>query len=229
MRTGAWMAAICFAPPSTSRAAAQHHGPPLGGDSGEAQARSVLHDLAADPRTARHISRKLAIHFVADEPPQALVDQLSEAWTRSGGKLDVVARALVEAPEAWDPEARKFKTPYELIVSGYRAAGVQPTKLEHLRILTGLGQKPFSAPSPKGWSDEAAGLGEAPTGSSSVWSGPRVSPPWSPPVGRSWSPPPSRPWARVWASDRTELAVARAESRSEALALLLMSPEFQRR
>jgi uncharacterized protein (DUF1800 family) len=196
------------------------------GDSGEAQARSVLHDLAADPRTARHISRKLAIHFVADEPPQALVDQLSEAWTRSGGKLDVVARALVEAPEAWDPEARKFKTPYELIVSGYRAAGVQPTKLEHLRILTALGQKPFSPPSPKGWSDEAADWAtsdgvikrlEWAKGFSAV-AGPLVDP-----VATAKSSLGAR------LSDRTETAIARAESRPEALALLLMSPEFQRR
>ncbi|HEY3812030.1 MAG TPA: DUF1800 family protein [Caulobacteraceae bacterium] len=196
------------------------------GDSGEAQARAVLHDLAADPRTAKRISRKLAIHFVADDPPQALVDRLSNAWMKSGGQLDVVARALVEAPEAWDPDARKFKTPYELVVSGYRACGVQPTKMQHLAILTALGQKPFSPPSPKGWSDEAADWAtsdgvikrlEWAKGFSAVV-GPLVDP-----VATAKSSLGAR------LSDRTATAVARAESRPEALALLLMSPEFQRR
>jgi uncharacterized protein (DUF1800 family) len=195
-------------------------------ESGEAQARTVLHDLAADPRTAKRISRKLAIHFVADDPPQALVDRLSDAWMKSGGKLDVVARALVEAPEAWDPQARKFKTPFELVVSGYRAAGVQPTLVKHLAILTALGQKPFSPPSPKGWSDEAADWAssdgvikrlEWAKGFSAVV-GPLVDP-----VATAKSALGAR------LSERTATAIARAESRPEALALLLMSPEFQRR
>ena len=200
------------------------------GDSGETQARSVLHDLAADPRTARRISRKLAIHFVADDPPQALVDRLSDAWIKSGGKLDLVARALVEKLlEAWDPEARKFKTPYELVVSGFhRAAGVQPTKIEHLRVLTALGQKRRSVrPRPRVGPTRPP-IGRAPTGSSSVWSGPRVSPPWS----ARWSilsPPPSRPWARVSATaPKPPSPAPRADPKRLRLPLL-MSPEFQRR
>ena len=196
------------------------------GDSGEAQARAVLRDLATDPKTARRISRKLAIHFVADDPPQSLVDRLSDAWIGSGGRLDAVARALVEAPEAWDPEAKKFKTPYELIVSGYRAVGAQPNEMKHLRILTALGQKPFSPPSPKGWSDEAADWAtsdgvikrlEWAKGFAAV-AGPLVDP-----VATAKSSLGAR------LSDRTATAIARAESRPEALALLLMSPEFQRR
>ncbi|HWE45188.1 MAG TPA: DUF1800 family protein [Caulobacteraceae bacterium] len=194
--------------------------------SGEAQARAVLHALAIDPRTAKHISRKLAIHFVADDPPPALVDRLSDAWMKSDGRLDVVARALIEAPEAWDPQARKFKTPYEFVVSGYRAAGVQPTKVEHLRILTALGQKPFSPPSPKGWSDEAADWATSDgvikrlewAKGFAVVVGPLVDP-----VATARSSLGAR------LSERTATAVARAESRPEALALLLMSPEFQRR
>jgi uncharacterized protein (DUF1800 family) len=195
-------------------------------EDGEAQARAVLHDLAVNPKTADRISRKLAIHFVADEPPQALVDRLSGAWMKSGGRLDVVARALVEAPEAWDPEARKFKTPYEFVVSCYRAVGAQPDEIRRLAILTGLGQKPFSAPSPKGWPEEAAAWAssdavikrlEYAKGFAAV-AGPLVDP-----VAIANSSLGAR------MGERTRLAVTRAESRPEALAVLFMSPEFQRR
>jgi uncharacterized protein (DUF1800 family) len=193
---------------------------------GEAQARAVLHDLANDPRTSRRISRKLAIHFVADDPPQGLVDRLDRAWIGSGGRLDAVARALVEAPEAWDPEPRKFKTPYELVISGYRAVGASPAKLEHLGILNALGQKPFSPPSPKGWPEEAADWATADAVIKRLeWAkafaakaGPVVDPN---------AIAQGALGARM--SERTATAIARAESRAEALALLLMSPEFQRR
>jgi len=196
------------------------------GPTGERQAREILHDIASDPRTAKRIARKIAVHFVADDPPQSLVDRLDKAWTGSGGKLDVVARALIEAPEAWDPQPQKFKTPYEFIVSGYRAPGFQPSALEHLAILNLLGHRPMSAPSPKGWADDAAS-----------WSGPdavikRLE--WAKGFAAKVGPMVD-PKAIAQSSlgprmgQRTELAVNRAESRQEALAVLLMSPEFQRR
>jgi uncharacterized protein (DUF1800 family) len=196
------------------------------GAEGEHQARQVLHDVANDPRTIRRISKKIATHFVADDPPPALVERLDKAWTSSGGKLDVVAHALIESPEAWDPEPHKFKAPYEFVVSGYRSIGAQPAALEQLGILNLLGQKPFGAPSPKGWDDTA-----------SAWAGADAV------IKRlEWS----KGFAAKTASmvdpvataksalgprlgERSEKAIARAESRQEALALLLMSPEFQRR
>jgi uncharacterized protein (DUF1800 family) len=200
-------------------------GRPYGGD-GESQARAVLHDLAADPRTARHISRKLAIHFVADDPPPALVDRLSAAWMGSGGRLDVVARALVEAPEAWDPTPRKFKTPYELVLSAYRAVGAQPKEIAKLAVLTSLGQKPFSAPSPKGWSEE---MGDWATSDAVIkrleWAKAfgQVAGPLVDPVAIAQSALGAR------LGQRSALAIARAESRPEAIAVLFMCPEFQRR
>ncbi len=196
------------------------------GEGDEAQARAVLHDLAVDPRTAHRISRKLAIHFVADDPPPALVERLSATWIHSGGRLDAVAKTLVEAPEAWTPEELKFKTPYELVVSGYRAVGAQPSQIKHLAVLTALGQKPYSPPSPKGWPEEAADWAtsdavikrlEWAKGFAAV-AGPLVDP-----VAISHSSLGAR------MGERTAKAVARAETRQEALAILLMSPEFQRR
>ena len=191
------------------------------------QAGAILKDLAAHPATARHLARKIARHFVADDPPPALVSRLEAAWTASGGDLAAVARALVAAPEAWAPAPAKFKTPYEFLISSWRAIGGQPAAIEHLAPpLNALGQRPFSAPSPKGW-DETAATWAAPDavikrmtwaqGFSAVVAGeldPDV-------IARNAL------GARL--TDPVRTAVARAESREEALSILLMSPEFQRR
>jgi len=191
------------------------------------QGLAVLKDLAAHPATARHIAFKIARHFVADDPPPALVARLEQSFLKSGGRLDRVARTLVEAPEAWEPAATKFKTPYEFLISSWRLIGAQPSAYERITVpLIGLGQRGFSPPSPKGWSDMA---GE-----------------WCSPDGLIKRLQWSQAFAAVVA-DRldpnqaavaalgarltapTAQAVARAETRSEAVALLLMSPEFQRR
>jgi uncharacterized protein (DUF1800 family) len=194
---------------------------------GQAQALAVMRDLAASPHTARHVSTKLAAHFVSDTPPPALVTRLQKTYLDSGGRLDEMARALVAAPEAWEPAAAKFKTPYEFAISTWRAVDAQPSGIDTLApVLTGLGQKPFSAPSPKGWADEAQ-----------VWCAPdalikrlRFSEGFAAVVADRLDPnllAQTALGARL--SPPVAKAVARAETRREAMALLLMSPEFQRR
>ena len=195
-------------------------------DDGAADA--VLAALAADPRTARRLSRKIAAHFVADDPPSALCARLEAAWRRSDGDLGEVARALIAAPEAWDPTPRKLKTPYEFLVSSWRAAEASPQDVRRdvLGPLTGLGQRPFAAPQPNGWSDVAA-----------AWSAPdavlkRLY--WAQSFAAAHAPAADpRELAQGVLGDRLSpaaaLAIARAESRPEAFALLLMLPEFQRR
>jgi uncharacterized protein (DUF1800 family) len=191
------------------------------------QATAILKDLAAHPATARHISHKIARHFVADDPPPSLVARLEAAWTASGGHLTRVAEALINAPEAWNPAPAKLKTPYEFLISSWRAIGGQPGAIEHLSpALRGMGQQPFSAPSPKGWPEDAM----------------------------TWAAPDAIIKRMIWAegfsaivagdldtdaiaagalgarlTEPVRKAVARAESRQEALSILLMSPEFQRR
>ncbi len=126
---------------------------------GEGQGVAVLRDLAAHPATARHIARKLAIHFVSDDPPPALVSRLEASFRSSGGRLDKLAATLVDSPEAWRPEAAKLKSPYEFIVSTWRAAGAAPDLDQPQRFvgsMTALDQRPFSPPSPKGWPDSSA-------------------------------------------------------------------------
>ncbi len=81
----------------------------------------MLEDLAADPKTALHISRKLVRHFIADDPPQEIVTAMTDAWAKSQGNLTEVYRAMLTHPLAWADPCRKIKKPFEFIVSGFRA------------------------------------------------------------------------------------------------------------
>ena len=188
----------------------------------------VLHDLALHPATARHIALKLARHFVADEPPLALVARLEEAFLRSGGDLPTVYRALLSAPQAWEPQATKLKTPAEFIVSTWRLLGAGDAPLA--RNPDGgagtLGQRLQAAPSPAGWPDRA----EDWLGPDAMWK--RVE--WATRVAERFG---RQRDARALArsafgpllSPATAEQIDRAADGPQALALLLMSPEFQRR
>ena len=80
-------------------------------DTGVEQGRAVLADLARHPATARHIAHKLARHFVADDPPPALVAKLEKSFIETDGDLKEVAKTLVTADEAWTPQRTKLKPP----------------------------------------------------------------------------------------------------------------------
>ncbi len=194
---------------------------------GREQTAAILTDLAAKPQTARFICGKIARHFVADDPSPALVGRLEAAWTASHGDLAVVAEALIDAPEAWAPAEGKFKQPYEFIVSSFRAAGASPMGFQQLGpLLTSLGQKPFSAPSPKGWPEDA----EAWAAPDAIVKRMQFAQTFAAQSVRDRDPnalAADALGARL--SPTTAKAIARAESRPEAFALLLMSPEFQRR
>ena len=196
---------------------------------GEAQARAVLADLAANPKTARHIARKLAIHFVSDDPPPTLVARLSEAYLGSRGDLAHVAETLIDAREAWSADAKKFKTPYEFVVSGYRAADASPSDAtkEVVQPLTFLGQRPFAAAQPNGWSDLAADWAAPDALVKRLTWATRFSAAYAPKDGAPLDAAMASLGERLTAGART--AIQRAESRFEAFSILLMSPEFQRR
>jgi uncharacterized protein (DUF1800 family) len=196
-------------------------------EAGQAQARTVLTDLAANPHTAKHLAGKIARHFVSDDPSPALVERLRRAFADSDGRLDAVARALVTAQEAWAPAPAKLKTPYEFLVSSWRAVDLAPSDLGALgNVMATLGQKPFSAPSPKGWPEEAA-----------AWCAPdaivkRMA--WSEAfagqtVGQRDPVQLAKSTLGARLSPAAAQTIARAETRAEGLAILLMTPEFQRR
>ncbi|MFN3669420.1 MAG: DUF1800 family protein [Brevundimonas sp.] len=195
-------------------------------EGGFEQGEAILRDLAGRPETGRRLARRLAVHFVSDDPPPTLVDRLERAWSSSDGDLAAVARALVAAPEAWEPRPAKVKTPYEFMVSAHRALDTRPTRLRVLRLgLIQMGQPLFQPPSPEGWPDTAAD-----------WAGPdamvkRLD--WATEVGGAAGGREPEALAEGALggrlSDRTRQFIARAESRAEGVALFLMSPEFQRR
>jgi uncharacterized protein (DUF1800 family) len=196
-------------------------------DTGEGQARAMIHDLASAPATALHISRKLAQHFVADEPPQALVIRLAKVFTDSGGELKELYKALISSPEVWQTKHSKFKSPWDWTISSMRALGrrtVSPSQVSAL--LTQLGQPVWRPGSPAGFKD-----------TTSTWAAPdalmrrvEIAQRLAQESGDSVD-------ARILApkilpdvlTEATSNAIARAESRGTALALLLVSPEFLRR
>jgi uncharacterized protein (DUF1800 family) len=196
-------------------------------EEGRDQAGAILADLAAKPQTAQFVCTKLARHFVADDPSSALVARLVKAWTRSQGDLAQVANALIEAPEAWAPQPAKFKSPYDFVVSAYRAAGTQPQAFGQVGpILASLGQKPFDPGSPKGFPDDAEAWA-APDG---IVKRMQFAQGFAAQAVQGRDPKALAEEALgARLTPATATAVARAESRPEAFALLLMSPEFQRR
>ncbi|MFO1338522.1 MAG: DUF1800 domain-containing protein [Burkholderiaceae bacterium] len=188
----------------------------------------VLRDLAHHPSTARFIATKLARHFVADEPPVSLVDQLAATFDRTGGDLSAVYRTLIDAPESWAPAARKLKTPEEFAITSLRVLGTSERNLARGKesLLGNLGQRPHTAPSPAGWPDKA----DEWLGPDAIWK--RVE--WALRVSeRVGDRVDARTLARASLgpvlSDTTYQQIERAADGTQALALLLMSPEFQRR
>jgi uncharacterized protein (DUF1800 family) len=196
-------------------------------EAGELQARAILRDLAISAATARHLALKLARHFVADDPPPAIVDRLAETFERSGGDLPAVYRELVTAPEVWTAPMAKFKSPSEWAVSGLRALGQSELPAQQaVNLMTQLGQPVWRPGSPAGYADVA-----------SAWAAPdallrrvEVAQRLADLTGRAVDARELAPRVLPGAlGTATAGALARAESAGTALALLLVSPEFLRR
>ena len=193
----------------------------------QTQAESILADLANAKATATHLATKLARHFVHDTPPQSLVDKLAESFLSSNGNLSKVYRVLIDAPEAWLGAPAKFKTPWEWLISSFRALGKQDlNNIKVGQILNQLGQQVWRPGSPAGFDDITA-----------TWAGPNALLRRVELAQRLVSPFGDKLDARLLAdkvllgaiSSQTKTAISRSESASTGLALLLVSPEFLRR
>ncbi len=196
-------------------------------EDGQEQGLQVLDDLARHPATARFIATKLVRHFVADDPPAAAIERIAKTFRETDGDLSAVSTALVDLDASWQSPLSKVKSHYEFLIAAHRAIGAQNVgPREIIRPLTELGQVPFAAPSPQGWGDTAAD-----------WVAPealirRIE--W---VRRfSATRPVTMPSDVILddligpvATDPTRTEVGRAPSGDAALALILASPEFQRR
>ncbi len=190
--------------------------------------RDVLHDLARHPSTAKFLATKLARHFVADDPPAALVDRLAASYLRSDGQLGEVYRELVRSPLAWNPVPVKLKTPEEFVLSSARVLGLNERMFARRdgAGIVGLGQRIHAAPSPAGWPDRADDW----LGPDAVWK--RVE--WATRVGeRIGHTLDARALADAslgpLLGKDSRQQIERAADGAQALALLLMAPEFQRR
>ena len=188
----------------------------------------MLHDLSVHASTARFIATKLARHFVADEPSTTLVERLARTFRDSAGHLPAVYAELVKAPEAWQPQAAKLKTPEEFVLSTARALRAGDTMFTRGRDggVALMGQPVQRAPSPAGWPDRA----EEWLGPDAVWK--RLE--WATRVGeRAGRQVDARALAAsafgAMLSEDTARQIERATDGPQALTLLLMAPEFQRR
>ncbi|HTC14977.1 MAG TPA: DUF1800 domain-containing protein [Steroidobacteraceae bacterium] len=196
-------------------------------DEGFTQGSAVLREVARHSATAHFIATKLARHFIADEPPAPAVQQLADAFSRSGGDLPTVYRALIDAREGWQQALAKYKTPTDYIISTLRglAQPVEPGK-GLLAAFDLLGQRIWEPRSPAGWPDRSADW----DGASALIK--RIQ--WAEMLGeRSGG---QRDAVQLAAqllganlADSTRSAVAHAASGAQAVTLLLAAPEFMRR
>lgn len=127
-------------------------------EDGQGQADAILGDLARHPATARHIATKLARHFVADDPPAAAVVRLERAFAESEGDLPTVYAALIAEPEVWHAERSKIRTPWDWLVASARALGPDRASAMHGNLpglLNQMGQPVWQVNSPAGWGDTA--------------------------------------------------------------------------
>lgn len=194
-------------------------------DGGQGQADAALRDIARHPSTANFIAHKLARHFIADEPPAALVASLADVFRKTGGDLAAVSRALLTANEALAPPG-KIRSPLEFIVSALRATAREAEAGSLFGPMRALAQTLWQPGGPNGFADTAAA--------------------WLHPEGMKVRMEVASQFARQSkvqgnpnellgqivgpaASSETRQSVSRAESRAQGVALLLMSPEFQKR
>jgi len=189
------------------------------------QGRAVLRDLSTHPAAATHLATKLARYFIADTPPAPLVENMAKVFRDTSGDLKEVTKAMVLAPESWAQPATKLKRPSEWGIGMVRVTGL--TQSDPVRFTGGqalLGEPLWRPSSPKGYPDDEAswidGMGrrlDVANAFAERLAG-SIDPQYviETVLGSSVSP-------------EVKNAVGRAESRQQALVLLFMSAEMQRR
>jgi len=122
--------------------------------SGFAETERAVDLLASQPACARFISRKLAIYFVADDPPRALIDRMTKTFQRTHGDIAQVLETLFKSREFERSLGAKFKDPMHYVVSTLRLAyDSKPIVNTHpvLNWLNALGEPPFGRQTPDGY------------------------------------------------------------------------------
>jgi uncharacterized protein (DUF1800 family) len=127
-------------------------------EEGEREGDHVLEMLARDPHTAHFVCNKLAMRFVSDDPPPALVDRMANTYLQKDGDIREILKTMLKSPEFWTPESyrAKVKTPLEFVVSAARATGADVTDARPLvQTLNQMGMPLYGMQPPTGYSMKA--------------------------------------------------------------------------
>ena len=196
-----------------------------------------LQDVSLRPDTAKHISRKLVTHFIGKDCDPNLVEQMAEAYLGSKGDLSETYKVMLDHTDAWRPLGAKVRLPFEYVASGLRALQVPKPQLAELPRnqyrkyiilpMQLMGQKLFEPPGPDGWPEEPeAWMTPATLAGRLQWAMQvadeaknRIDP-------REFLP---RAIGPNRGSDALRFAVQASENKQEAIAMVLASPEFNRR
>ena len=119
----------------------------------------LLKLLANQHATMHHVSRKLCVRFVSDDPPDGCVDAAVAAWQASRGDMRAVLRAIFTSPDFWTSQAvgSKVKTPFEFVVSALRATAIEPDDTPRLaQLVARLGEPLYQQPAPTGYAETEA-------------------------------------------------------------------------
>jgi uncharacterized protein (DUF1800 family) len=213
---------------------------PAGG--GVEDGEQVLDILARHPSTARFIATKLARRFVADEPSAALVARAAGRFQQTDGNIREVVRTIVTSPEFFAPAAyrAKVKTPFEFVASAVRATGTDlVTAAPVVQALRELGMPLYMCQPPTGYADRAeawvntgALLSRMNFAVNLTAARPRAGGRMPAFAGKTPAAASAELVRSALAGDLSEATastVAKAESASQAIALVLGSPEFQKR
>ncbi len=207
-----------------------------GGEASLGDIRAVLADIAVHPDTARHLARKLIVHFVGGEVPEDWVEAIAKVYQASGGDLMATYGALLEEPRAWAEPFNNVKRPFDFMISALRAAQAPASVLDDLKgrelrqglmePLMAMGQPLFRPNGPDGWAEAPeAWITPATLAARLQWSGAMAD--------RFLTDVDPRGFLDGALADAAspflKFAVAGSESRAEGVALALASPEFNRR
>jgi uncharacterized protein (DUF1800 family) len=200
--------------------------------------------LVRQPACARFISRKLAMYFVADDPPPKLVERMTRKFQKTDGDIAAVLGVMFASREFTASLGQKFKDPMHYVVSAVRLAydGRPIVNSEPLvRWLELLGEPVYGRPTPdgypltqEGWAssgqmvrrlevahlfsaDDASLFHSKDTGAATVSGFPRL-------VSRVYFDD-----VEPYLSARTATTLEHSSSQQEWNALLLGSPEFNYR
>ena len=124
-------------------------------ESGMNEGLQVLHILATSPATAHFVSNKLAVRFVSDTPPPALVDRMAATFLQTDGEIKAVLSTMFHSPEFWAPSVyrAKVKTPIEFMASALRASDAAiASPIALVQAMNQLGMPIYGMQTPNGYS-----------------------------------------------------------------------------